>query len=306
MKALRRLDLNSLRSFAAVADCGGFTSAAERMDTTKARISLDVSRLEKQLGANLFTRTTRRVMLTDAGRTLYGECVPFLKKVESAAEQLGSTQAQLKGSLRITSTVDLASQSLARAAAAFSEMHPELSIELISSDRVINLVKEGIDLALRVGWLRDSSMRALKLGEFEQYVVASPDYLARAGVPASPEDLESHAWIALTRLPTPLTWKFVGPNGERRTARVQAKLRADTGSTLRLLIESGAGLSTLDSLSSVEPLRAGRLQRVLTPWSLPKGGVYAVYPPGKHVAPAARTFVEFYREKFLTDADSMT
>src|SRR4051812_22054165 len=102
MKALRRLDLNSLRSFAAVADSGGFTSAAERLDTTKARISLDVSRLEKQLGANLFTRTTRRVMLTDAGRTLYGECIPFLKKVESAAEQLGATQAQLKGSLRIT------------------------------------------------------------------------------------------------------------------------------------------------------------------------------------------------------------
>lgn len=304
MKALRRLDLNSLRSFAAVADCGGFTAAAERLDTTKARISLDVARLEKQLGADLFTRTTRRVVLTDAGRTLHEECVPLLRKVEAAAEQLSSPQAQLKGSFRITSTVDLASQSLAQAVAAFSDLHPELQIELVSSDRVVNLVKEGIDLAVRIGWLRDSAMRALKLCEFEQYVVASPDYLARAGVPATPEDLESHAWVALTRLPTPLTWKFVDANGERRTVRVQARLRADTGSTLRVLIENGAGLSTLDSLSTVDALRSGRLQRVLTQWSLPTGGVYAVYPPGKHVALAAKTFVEFYRDRFLA-ADSV-
>jgi DNA-binding transcriptional LysR family regulator len=297
-KPSRNLDLNALHAFAAVAEAQGFTAAAERTGLTKTRLSLDVARLEKQLRSDLFTRTTRRVRLTEAGQKLYAECVPLIRKVEATADQLSTAPARLTGTLRITATVDQANQSLAQAVAAFAAIHTELNIELVSSDRVVNLVKEGIDLAFRMGWLRDSSMRALKLAEFEQYVVASPHYLASAGVPAKPEDLESHAWIALTRLPTPLTWKFIGPNGERRTVRMSAKLRVDTGSTLRVLLENGAGLSTLESIGSAEAIQSGRLQRVLTKWSLPNGGIYAVFPPGKHLAPAARAFVEFYRERF--------
>ena len=294
MTSRRAFDLNALRALAAVAQTGGFTAAAEHLGTTKARLSLDVARLEKQLGVDLFTRTTRRVVLTEKGRKLYEECVPLLRKVELTAIELPESAAPISGSLRITSTVDLATQSLAQAIARFSAQHPQLKIELITSDRVVNLVQEGVDLAIRLGWLRDSTLRAVKLGEFEQHVVASPSYLARAGTPTKPEDLESHDWIALTRLPSPLTWRFVGSSGEKRTVRVQAKLRVDTGSTLRVLLESGAGIAALDSLSSSEPLKSGRLQRVLTRWSLSDGGIYAVYPPGKHVATATRAFVEFY------------
>lgn len=296
MTLRRQLDLNALRAFAAVAEASGFTAAAENLGTTKARVSLDVTRLEKQLRVDLFTRTTRRVALTESGRKLYEECIPLLRKVELAAAELPEAPAVLSGSLRITSTVDLATQSLGQAIARFSVEHPELKIELITSDRILNLVEEGVDLAIRLGWLRDSSLRALKLGEFQQHVVASPSYFARKGIPMKPEDLEVHDWIALTRLPSPLTWKFSGPSGQKRTVRVRSRLRADTGSALRILLESGAGVTALDSLSSLEPLKAGRLQRVLTRWSLPNGGIYAVYPPGRHVAPATRAFVEFYRK----------
>jgi DNA-binding transcriptional LysR family regulator len=301
---LRNFDLNALRAFAAVAESGGFTAAADRLGTAKARVSLDVARLEKQLRTDLFTRTTRRVALTEAGRTFYSECIPLLRRVEGLVDRLRGDQTQLSGTLRLTATVDLAAQSLAKAVAAFSAIHPELRIELITSDRVVNLVEEGIDVGIRVGWLRDSSLRATKLGNFEQYVVTSTSYLARAGSPTKPEDLEEHAWIALTRLPAPLTWKFTGSSGERRTVRVRAKLRTDTGTILRALLESGAGISILDSLSSAEAIEAGRLKRILTRWSLPSGGVYAVYPPGRHAAPAARAFVEFYRT--YLDAGSST
>lgn len=295
MSFARPFDLNSLRSFVAVAEIGGFTAAAEQIGTTKARISRDIARLEKQLRVDLFTRTTRQVALTEAGRTLYAECASLLRKVELLAAQLPQPRTTFAGSLRITSTVDLATQSLAQAVARFSTEHPELRIELSTSDRIVNLVEEGVDLAIRLGWLRDSSLRAVKLGVFQQHVVAAPSYLARAGTPRRPEDLEGHDWIALTRLPSPLTWRFIGPGGERRIVRVRARLRVDTGSALRVLLESGAGIAALDSLSTAEPLRTGRLQRVLTRWSLPEGGIYAVYPPGRHIAPAARAFADYYR-----------
>lgn len=295
MTRLGKFDLNALRAFAAVAERGGFTAAAEHLGTAKARLSLDVARLEKQLRLDLFTRTTRRVALTDAGRALYADAIPLLRKVEGIAEQLRPDQQHLTGSLRITATVDLAMHSLAKVVAEFSRLHPELRIEVVSSDRRTDLVKEGIDLAIRLGWLRDSSLRAMKLGEFDQYVVAAPEYFARVGHPTKPEQLQEHAWIALTQLPSPLTWKFVGPSGERRTVRVNAKLRVNTGATLRALLENGAGISALDSLGCGDALERGRLERVLARWSLPIGGIYAVYPPGRHIGPAARAFTDFYR-----------
>ena len=184
---------------------------------------------------------------------------------------------------------------LAPAVADFSALHPELGIELVTNDRIVDLVKEGMDLAVRLGWLRDSSLRATKLGEFEQYVVAAPEYFARVGSPTKPEQLQEHAWIALSQLPSPLTWRFTGPGGDRRTVRVNAKLRVNTGSTLRALLESGAGISALDSFGCEDALQRGRLERVLARWSLPVGGIYVVYPPGRHIGTAARAFAEFFR-----------
>ena len=215
-------DLNALRVFAAVAEAGGITAGAELLGMTKARVSIEISRLEALLGVSLFTRTTRRVAPTEAGDDLYAQAVPLLRRLEDALAQAqaGQGAAVLTGTLRISAPVDLAVQSLAPAVAEFAALHPQLQIDLRSSDRVADIVKEGVDVAIRMGWLRDSSLRATKLGEFEQHVVASPAYLRRAGKPARPEDLAEHQWIALSVLPTPLTWKFAGPRGQQRTVRM--------------------------------------------------------------------------------------
>ena len=298
MSLLDEIDLNSLVVFDAVVEAGGFTAAAERLGVAKAKVSIQIGRLEAQLGVTLFSRTTRRVIPTDAGRLLHDECKPLLLGLRQAIDQLGQDKGSgkhgLTGSLRITTSVDHAVQSLAPALAAFAALHPLLQIDLRTGDRVADLVGEGIDLAIRLGWLRDSSLRAVKLGEFEQQAVAAPDYLKRAGRPKQPEDLSQHEWIALTLLPAPLTWKFAR-NDETRTVQVRARMRVDSPGALRAMLRNGAGLSVLDQFSVEADLKNGQLVRVLPEWSLPRAGIYAVYPPGRHVAPKVRAFIDFYR-----------
>jgi DNA-binding transcriptional LysR family regulator len=186
--------------------------------------------------------------------------------------------------------------SLAPAVAAFSARHPALQIDLRTGDRVADLVGEGIDLAIRLGWLRDSSLRATRLGEFDQYVVASPAYLKRAGRPKRPEDLAAHEWLALMLLPTPFTWKFTALSGETQTVHVKSRIRVDSPGALRAMLRHGAGISVLDQYSAEEGMKAGYLVRLLPDWALLRGGIHAVYPPGRHVAPKVRSFIAFYRD----------
>jgi DNA-binding transcriptional LysR family regulator len=294
MAAAGTPDLNALLLFAAVAEQGSFTAAAAQLDVAKAKVSLVVARLEQQLGQTLFARTTRRVTLTEAGQELYRQCVPPVRAVQDAMAQFGG--GELTGTLRIAAPIEYAGQNLAPALAAFAGRHPRLDIDLRTSERVVDMLKEGIDVALRLGWLRDSSLRAVRLGEFAQFLMASPDYLRRMPAIRHPRDLAQHEWITLTLLATPFTWRFTSARGQVRTVRVGGRLRTDSGAALRGLLQAGWGISVLDEFSAAASLQAGSLVRVLPEWSLPKGGVHAVYPPGRHVPAKVRAFVDFYRE----------
>ena len=291
-----KIDLNDLLVFEAVAETGGFTAAADRLGVATAKVSVEISRLESKLGMALFSRTTRRVVLTDAGQTLYEECRPLLHGLTEAVERATSGKEQLGGTLRISTTVDHASLSLAPALAEFARQHPHLAIDLRTNDRLVDLIEAGIDVSIRLGWLRDSSNRAVKLGEFEQYVVASPVYFDRVALPASPEELESLDWIALTLLPTPLTWRFSSDNGDTKTIRVKSRFRVDSPGALRSLLQEAMGVSILDQFNAQDGIASKRLVRVLPDWSLPSAGIYAVYPPGKQVPAKVRSFIDFYRQ----------
>jgi DNA-binding transcriptional LysR family regulator len=288
------IDLNALLVFAAVADHGGFTAAANQLGITKAKASLSVGRLEKQVGRTLFARTTRRVALTSAGRALYDECVPPLRSVQETVAGLADVRA-LAGQLRIAAPLEYAAQTAAAAVAAFATAHPEVDVELRTSDRIVDMVAERIDVSLRLGWLRDSSLRATRLGEFEQFLVASPAYVASAPPLAKPEDLADHAWVALTMLPSPLTWKFTSARGRARTVRMNSRLRTDSLAALRALLLSGTGVSVMDESSAADALADGRLVRLLPHWQLRRGGIHAVFPPGRFVPAAARAFADFYK-----------
>lgn len=291
-------DLNRLSTFVAVAQCGGFTAAAERLGTSKARVSLEVQRLERALGTALFTRTTRRVRLTDAGQQLLDEAAPLLTGLGEAVARAAHSSQQVTGTLRIATAVDHAAQHMCAAVAEFARLHPALRITLHASDRVSDMLAEGIDLSFRMGWLRDSSLRAVRLTDFEQYAVAAPAYLQRAGAPKRPDELANHDWVALTLLPTPLTWRFTSRSGQGKSVRMNARLQTDSATALRALLVSGAGVSVMDRLSVQADIDQGRLQRLLPDWKLPSGGVFAVFPPGRHVSAAARAFVEFYKDRW--------
>ncbi len=304
MNTAPHVDLNDVLAFAAVAEAGSFTAAAERMDSSKARLSLQVRRLETALAQELFHRTTRRLTLTEAGARLMQTSIPALRLAQQGLSQASRSEAprELSGTLRIACTVEHAVHQLAAYVAEFAALHPKLEIDLRSNDRVADLVREGIDIALRKGWLPDSSLRAVKLGRFEQILVASPDYLQRVGRPKKPEDLARYDWLALTLLSTPLTWKFSDKQGHSQTVRMKhPRLRTDNPGTLRSLAEAGAGITALDSASVAAALESGRLQRLLPQWRLPEGGQYAVFPPGRHQPPQVQAFMAFYKAKLAQD-----
>lgn len=288
--------LDPLVIFAAVTEAGGFTAAAERLRLTKSAVSLRVRQLETRLGVDLFTRTTRRVHLTDAGRQLYEASAASLHGLEEALAGLQAARDTLTGTLRITAPVEHAASALAPALARFASAHPQLRIELHTSDRVVDLVAERIHVAIRAGHLRSSSARATRLASFEQWVVAAPAYLRTKPPPKRPADLAEHDWVSLSLMRTPLTWNFSAARGQKESVRMRSRLQVDSSSTLRALLEQGAGVSVLDHPSVAPLVRDGRLVRLLPQWSLPEGGIHAVFPPGRHVPAAARAFVESYRK----------
>lgn len=284
-------DLNSLPLFIAVVEAGSFTAAAERLGCTKTKVSLVIKTLEKNLGLALFTRTTRQVSLTEAGQQLYQRCQPLLVKLQETLGEVGTDAQMLSGTLRITAPADHMALSLAPAAAAFSRLHPDLSLELRSGDQVADMVREGIDLAIRMGWLKDSSLRAQKLGEFEQVLLASRDYLVEMGEPKHPSELSRHRWLEFNPLPSSLNWTFE-KDGEALQVQMHSRIKVDSTGTLRSLLLAGAGISVMARFGAY---RENELIQILTNWRLPKGGVYAVFPPGTFVPAKARAFMNFYK-----------
>lgn len=293
----RSAALNDVAAFVAVADMGSFTAAAERLGIAKARVSAAVRRLEESLGTALFHRTTRRVSLSERGRRLYANGAPLLQGLLDALEVTGDERHAIAGTLRISAPIAHAEQVLASMVAEFSREHPQLRIELRASDHIGDMIAEGIDVAIRMGWLRDSTQRAVKLGEFDQLIVAAPSYLRVHGEPRRPDDLPAHRWLELTLLPTPLTWRLQSRNGQVRRVRMSSHLRTDAPTVLHALARAGAGVTVLPRVGAEADLEEGRLQLLLPQWSLPPGGVYAVYPPGRHPPASARAFVEFYRAR---------
>jgi len=251
--------LDGLQVFAAVAEAQSFTVAADKLGMTKASVSLQMARLESLLGVTLLTRTTRRVRMTEAGQALFEQSAPALHALRTAMSQVGQRDVALKGTLRLTAPVEHFAQSLAPVVTAFAERHPELRLELHASDQVADLVKEGIDLAIRLGALRDSTLRAVRLGTFEQQVVAAPSYLRRHGTPSRPEQLAEHDWVTLTLMRTPLTWTFTSAEGAATAVRMKSRVRVDASTSLRALLLCGAGVSVLPDYSIQDDLASGSL-----------------------------------------------
>jgi DNA-binding transcriptional LysR family regulator len=295
------LDLNSLQLVQALAHSGSFTAAAERLGCTKTKISLQVKALEQQLGVALFRRTTRQVSLTAAGEQLVARCLPLYDQLQRELQQLQHSESVLSGKLVLTAPEDYAGQVLLPVLQQFSRQHPELQIELRNSDQIRDLVKEGIDVAFRGGWLRDSSLKAQKIGDFQQWLVASPTYLAAHSPIRQPEDLAAHPLIAFNALRQPLHWLFQQQDTKTNhytnyQHQFHSQFSVSSTASLQALLLQHAGLGVLTDYSASPLIAAGQLIRLLPDWQLPEGGIYAVYPPGPHRPLRVRRFVELLQQ----------
>lgn len=279
----------TMRAFVTVAQTGSFTRAAERLDWSPQLVSKYVGGLERHLGVRLLNRTTRRVALTEAGHRYLQRAQQVLAEVEDMEHELGHLQGEVRGTLRISAPVSFATRHLGPALTDFQLAHPAVRVDLNLTDRKVDLLDEGVDVALRIGALKSSSMIARRLAPIRVVLVGAPSYLARFGMPASPEDLSQHHYLRYAYAETLPEWLApLQSDPETRTV-----LTSNNGDVLVQAAVSGAGLAWQPTFICGDALARGDLQVVLPDYEMPPLGLYAVYAHRQFVAGKIRRFVDF-------------
>lgn len=290
---------NDMAVFVHVVDGGGFSAAARTLRLTPSAVSKLISRLEDRLGARLLNRTTRSISLTEEGRAYYERAVTILEEIDAAELAVRELHAEPRGVLKINSSTAFGRYALVPYIHEFLDKYPELSVQCILSDSMVDLVGEGVDVGLRIGTLTDSSLIARRLVPVKRVVAGSPDYFARKGVPQVPEDLKNHNCLRISFETSINRWEFQGPDGPRLMA-VTGSLEVNDASLLYDAALAGVGLIRAAEFLVWEALRDGRLVAVLQDYETEEGrSVFAVYPPGRHQAPKVRAFIDWLVERFV-------
>lgn len=288
---------SGIQAFATVVEQGSFTAAAQALGQTKSAISKQVAALEEDLGARLLNRTTRRMSPTEVGRAFYERCRRIIAELQEAERAVTDLHAEPKGTLRINAPVSFGSRHLASAIADFMDLHPELGVHMDMNDRLVDVIEEGYDLAVRISRLPDSSLIARKLAPFTRSICASPDYWDKHGRPERPEDLQHHECLLYTYLLSGDNWTFEGPDGETRV-RVSGRFKANNGDALRGAARNGLGVLNTPNFIAYEDIRSGDLEPVLTDYADVIANIYAVYPHNRHLSAKVRLFVDFLADRF--------
>lgn len=295
----------AINAFARVVEAGSFAGAATRLGQSVSSISRHVAELEAHLGARLLNRTTRRLSLTESGQAFYERSVQLLADLDEAEVAVTSASVVPRGTLRVTCSATFGARHLAPAVAAFSARHPQLRFDVELSERMVDLVEEGFDLAVRVGLTGSQNVVARRLGTTRIVCCAAPSYLERHGVPQKPEDLTSHACLTYEYLPTRNVWTFRGPDGGERSVRITGPTHANNGRFLEALAAAGAGISREPDFIVGPDVRAGLLVPILTDFEPAPLVIYAVYPSRRHLSAKVRSFADFLVERFATERWSL-
>ncbi|MDB5576595.1 MAG: LysR family transcriptional regulator [Bradyrhizobium sp.] len=284
--------LSRLVYFVAVAETRAFTRAAERLGITKAVVSQQVARLEEELGTGLLVRTTRRVELTVAGRLLYERASVMLQDAQDAIAEVTEANSRPQGTLRVVAPTEYGTRIIVPAVAAFLKNYPECRADLRFNDRIVDILADEIDVSIRVGWLTDSSLRARRIGGFEQILVASPRLASELKTLRTPTDLASLPFVANTALPNPDVRTFTSAAGEEVTFHATTTLAINSTRAVQAALLAGAGIAILPDFVAADDLAAGRLLRGLSGWTLPAGGIYAVFPSARFRPPRVTAFID--------------
>ena len=283
---------SSMEAFVRVVEAGSFVAAADRLGISTSSLSRLVADLEQHLGTRLLNRTTRRLSLTESGQAYYERCVTQLADLAEAEAMAGQSAAQARGTVRLTWSYSMAEQKVAPAIASFVERHPAVRFELVVSDRIVDLVEEGFDLAIRVGVLGSDRLVARRLGSMQLVLCAAPSYLERHPEPRSPADLAGHNALTYAYSVSPRLWRFTGRAGEVHEVRVAGNLHANSGDALRAAALEGMGIINEPDFLLDPALRAGGLVRLLPEYTSGGGDIWAVYPSRRHLSLKVRLFVD--------------
>ncbi len=286
-----------LAAFVRTVDRGSQAAAAPELGVTPAMVGRYVRALEDRLGTRLLNRTTATQSLTEAGQMFHAQASSILDHLEEAEMAASDRQAEPHGALRVNAPMVFGVRYLAAAAAEFGALHPRLRVDLSLNDRVVDLVEEGYDVAVRIGDLADTSLIARRLAPCRIVLCASPGYLRRMGAPERPEDLRGHNCLMYTYARNGGIWRL-HRDGEVVEVRPKGKLVANNGDALLAAALADAGIGTHPTFIAAEPLRDGRLVQVLPDWSLDSLTVYAMYPSIRNLSPKVRGFVDFLVGRF--------
>lgn len=294
------MDFEQLRVFLAVADTGGFASAARHLRVSPPAVTRAIAALEQRLGARLLHRTTRLVRLTEVGARFSQDARRILAELEEAEASARGAHIEPQGELSITAPVMFGRLHVAPVLLDFLAQHPKVNARILFIDRVVHLLDEGFDVALRIAPLPDSGFTAARVGAVRRVVVASPDYLARHGEPASPAELPAHTAVGFARTSgEPELWTFAAPGdaAPRATAQPRTRLMVNAVDVAIDAAIAGHGLVRLLSYQVRAPIAEGRLRRVLQPFEPPPVPVHLVYPEGRKAAAKVRAFVDFAAQR---------
>ena len=292
---MQQYDLIALRTFVSVVEAGSFNRAAEHLKASAAAVSRRVSGLENALGVKLLNRTTRQVDLTEAGRQFYADVVNIIASLEEAEEKIQSGRETIKGNLRIAAPLSFGIGRIAPILPLFMKRYPELKVHLQLEDRFTDLVAEGIDVAIRIGALKDSSLVATRLGSIPRVFCASPAYLSSHGEPKQPKDLSSHNCLLYSLLSTREDWGFA-KGIEASGVGVDGSLSTNNGDVLKEAAIQGLGIVLMPTFIVEDALADGRLKPILQDYCPIPFSLYAVRP-SRHFTPArVRILIEFLRE----------
>lgn len=292
-----------MRTFAAVVDAGSFVKAADQLEMSKAAVSRYVGELESRLGVRLLQRTTRRLSLTDEGQVFYARSKELLAAVDDAEAEITARSAQASGLIRINAPYSFGIRHLAPLWGEFHALHPRLTIDLTLADRVVDLVDEGYDVAIRIAALPNSTLICKQLASTRVVLCASPRYLAQHGTPTHPSQLTQHAVISYSYLATRDEWHFDGPQG-RVSVRTVPWMHSNNGDTCRAAALADQGVILQPTFLVRDDLDSGALVELMPDYRSIELGVYAVYPSRKHVTPKVRALIDFLAERFARTAGS--
>ena len=286
-------------AFARVVEAKTFTAAADRLGWSKSVVSRRIADLEDRLGVRLLNRSTRRLSLTEPGRAYYERCSSILSQIEETEAAVSSLNLEPRGLLRINAPLSFTLRYLSGAIGDYLRQYPDVSVDLVLNDRVVDVIDEGFDLAIRIGSLQDSALIARRIAPCRHLLCASPDYLRAHGTPRRPEDLAAHDVYIYSLRSQPDQLRFRGPDGRIETVRIGGRLRSNNGDVLVQVACQGLGIVAKPTFLLAEAVASGRLVRVLPDYTTEtQEAVHAVYPHNRHLSAKVRAFVDFLAARF--------